>query len=613
MIDVSNSFKKAIKSANREIHGYIDIKYQNESYSRTVTKIPTPLNIVRSTGSGIINYSKIMPKYATLEDNYTLLDGSFIVWNENITDGLSYISDNVFEDIENNTIIITNNSTSTSSKGITIYFKENLPFDFTITITDTNDKTIVENVTNNQSYTYQFIFPNEIYISKVEINITSIEFPKNRLRIAYVDFNLGDLYQDDELISFEVDEQLDLLGETVPINTCDINLNNYPNNVGGNKFDPINPKGLTKYLTNEVKLEPYIGVLTEDNGIEYVKMGTFYLDDWSSNSDGNTTLHGSSFISKLKNMAIPDDGGFFDLTTPEQLSSYLNQRTNYAFYLMNGYYAFNNVKLEVNDLLEYLKLLIPFNSIYPSGSSYTFRKFLVNRYDILRLDELNTNIVDYISRDLLQEDVDYETKNKINELRIRYQSISSYGSTQRERIINNTHTLFNTEEYVWYKIDGKRIWDENPSFSYNVISGSGTASLVDKNHYFMVVKYTGTIGSKISVSYTNRTQNETKSIKESIIKLNDNTNGDNFDIDISNFGYAYDEYLQLIQEYYKNMDKNYIIKAKTMGDPSLVIGDTISIQTRYTDINNGYKDMIITKQKFTFDGGLSCEIEGVGD
>ena len=61
------------------------------------------------------------------------------------------------------------------------------------------------------------------------------------------------------------------------------------------------------------------------------------------------------------------------------------------------------------------------------------------------------------------------------------------------------------------------------------------------------------------------------------------------------------------------MDKNYIIKAKTMGDPSLVIGDTISIQTRYTDINNGYKDMIITKQKFTFDGGLSCEIEGVGD
>ena len=612
-MDVSDSFKKAIKNDNREVHGYIDIKYQNEYYTRSVTQIPTPLNLVRSTGSGIINYSKIMPKYATLEDNYTLLDGSFMVWNENVTDGKAYISNDLFENINDKTIIISNSSTTIPSKGITIYFKENLPFDFTINVIDTNDNITTENVTNNQSYTYQFIFSDEIYISRVEINITSVEFPKNRLRIAYVDFNLGDLYEDNELISFDVNESLDLLGETVPINTCEINLNNYPNSVGGNKFDPINPKGLTKYLNNDVTLEPYIGVLTEDNGVEYVKMGTFYLDDWSSNSDGNTTLSGSSVIAKLKNMTIPDDGGFFALTTSEELSSYLNQRTNYSFYLMNGYYAFNNSKLEVNDLLEYLKLLIPFNSIYPDGGTYTFRKFLANRYNIVRLDTLDTNVVDSISRDLLREDVDYETKNKIKELKIRYQSISAYGNTQREQIINNTHTLFNTEEYVWYKIDGKRIWDENPSFTYNVVSGSGSASLVDKNHYFMVVKYTGTVGSKISVNYTNRTQNETKSIKESVITLNNDTNGDNLDIDISDFGYAYDEYLQLIQNYYKNMDKNYIIKAKTMGDPSLEIGDTIAIQTRYTDINDGYKNMIITKQKFTFDGGLSCEIEGVGD
>ena len=50
-----------------------------------------------------------------------------------------------------------------------------------------------------------------------------------------------------------------------------------------------------------------------------------------------------------------------------------------------------------------------------------------------------------------------------------------------------------------------------------------------------------------------------------------------------------------------------------MGDPSLEVGDTISIQTRYQDINDGYKDIIITKQRFSYDGGLSCTIEGEGD
>jgi hypothetical protein len=50
-----------------------------------------------------------------------------------------------------------------------------------------------------------------------------------------------------------------------------------------------------------------------------------------------------------------------------------------------------------------------------------------------------------------------------------------------------------------------------------------------------------------------------------------------------------------------------------MGDPSLEIGDTIAIQTRYKDVNNGYKNITITKQQFTFDGGLQCSLEGVGD
>lgn len=128
-----------------------------------------------------------------------------------------------------------------------------------------------------------------------------------------------------------------------------------------------------------------------------------------------------------------------------------------------------------------------------------------------------------------------------------------------------THTLFNTEEYVWYSISNKRIWDDNPSFNYSVISGDGSAELIDKNYYFIIVKFSGSINSKISVSYVNRTQKEDKNIKESITKYNTD-NGSNLTVDVSPFGYFYPEYLELIQKYYVETDKKYKITAQTMGD-----------------------------------------------
>ena len=84
MISVSDSFKKAIKDFNRNIYGYVEVDYQHDEYSLSVDKIPQLSNISLDDGSGLFSNKKVMTKYATLETNYTLLDGSFVVWNENI-------------------------------------------------------------------------------------------------------------------------------------------------------------------------------------------------------------------------------------------------------------------------------------------------------------------------------------------------------------------------------------------------------------------------------------------------------------------------------------------------------------------------------------------------
>ena len=81
MINVSSSFKNAIKNENREIHGYVEVKYQDNEYDLEVLETPTISEVV--TSNVLVGGEKILKKLASLEDNYTLLDGSFMVWNEN--------------------------------------------------------------------------------------------------------------------------------------------------------------------------------------------------------------------------------------------------------------------------------------------------------------------------------------------------------------------------------------------------------------------------------------------------------------------------------------------------------------------------------------------------
>ena len=609
MITVSNSFKKAIKNANREIHGYVEVEYQNKDFDTTVTQIPTKSDIV--VENGLIKGEKTMQKYATLENNYTLLDGSFMVWNENVLLSSGYISNNVFGNINNSTIIITNNSTDLSTKGITIYFKENLPFDFVVTLTDTDDNEIVNVVSNNQSYVYQYLFYEEKNIKTVKIEISRMEKPLNRLRIAYVDFNISYLYEGDELINFDVTEELDLLLENIPINNCNIKINNYPDTHGRSKFDIINPQGITQYLNDNVVIKPYIGVLTDTNGIEYVPMGTFYLNNWSSDSDGNVTFNGYSIFNKFKGRQMIVNTDFlFDPIYAKDIGDMIKNQidVNIDFPLYS--FPWTNEYLKNTDLFDYISHVMPSFLYYNTYNNTVseFRKFYVDRYGVITLNRLNNTIVDKIDRNMLVTDLNYKVQNKIKYLNIK-STYPKLGSTV-SNILNENYTLKNDEEYVWFVSNDYDIGDIS-SFNYSVISGSAVATMIGYGRSLILVKITGTINSMINITCNGTAYVITNTINKNISIINNIESGDNLDIDLS--GYYYVLNPDILKTIYFTLPKKYKITAQTMGDPSLEIGDTISVQSRYSDVNNGYKSFVITKQQFTFNGGLQCVLEGVGD
>lgn len=609
MITVTDGFKKAIKKSEREIYGYVELDYQHDDYSLSVKKVPKLSDIVIDDGNGLFSNNKVMTKYATLEYNHTLLDGSFMVWNENIKSNVGIITKDTFENINDAEIVIENESSNKLVYGITIYFKENLPFDFDIDYVYNNEIIATDNVRNNSTMVYQKIFPHGEYISDISIKIINVEYSANRLRIANVDFNLSDLYDGEQLVSFDVTEEIDLLVENLPINTCSVRLNNYPDSNGNNKFDPISPVSITKYLTSNTTIKPYIGVLTEDNGIEYVPMGVFYINDWSSDVDGNVTINGNSLMGILKNITISSDGTFLrNGFTGYQIANYFTNMTGYNFNFISGTYY--NDYLRDTNLLNWISAQMPFQIMGYNTTSqrHEKRKFHITRYNVVSEDILNEEIVDKISRNELLSDVKYDTKSVINNVEVT--DIINYNitSSTTEDVVKDTITLRSEEEYQWYYFDKYTNYNTS-NFSYTS-TGSATATLIDKNYYMIYVKFNGNIGDTITITYNGHIYDNPPTKVYS--KRNNIPIGETLLLDFSKYFNANDSSIESSIDYYLTNDAKYRVDMETIGDPSLEAGDTINVQTRYNN-NDGYKKVIITKQNFKYDGGLQCNIEARGN
>lgn len=605
MIAVSDSFKKAIKSDNREIYGYVDVVYDEKTGDYSVDQIPAIAPISRQDGSDLIDGIKKMKNYATLENNYFLLDGSFILANENtLEDSGGYTSENIFSNINDKTITIVSSETGyVTTAGFTIFFKDNIPFDFDINIVtdyEDEDSNIAINIRNNTEYRYQKIFESEITIKEFTLNILSTEYNDRRIRIADIYFSLADIYEGEELVNFEVNEEIDIMLTSTPINTCTINLNNYPDENGFYKFDPINSTGIVPYLTDNTTIIPYIGVLTDDNGIEYVKMGTFYLTDWSSDNDGNVTLNGSSSLYFLKNEVIVAKE-----TTNRGPCVVLPSNYNFMLYLGSDLQCWYLKKYNLYDFLLNYLMLFRINS-----TNYNYLIYLyANRDNVITTRYSRPSFVDSISRYNLLEDVNVTTNLPIKEVIIKSYTYyaSAYTSDQSRNILNTSYTLTDTVEDVWFPLSGYGNRDSYSRFSYTVISGQASASLITNGFFSIYVRIRGTVGSIINIKYkANPTPYELKDIE---LKYTSDLNkiGETVTIDTTDYNRNYMS--KEFGNYFLNHYYKYSVVVNTTGDPSLEVGDGVEISTRYdTDLN-----IIITKQKFTYDGGLQCELEGRGN
>jgi hypothetical protein len=296
MITVSEAFKTAITSEEETDYAKLEFEfldvdaYSDDSIAVTAensfSKKDQMTNLVRDLSG----------KYATLETDYFLLDGSFVLPPKSTESGYevgwwsSVLSqaDSTFAADQVATITFTSDH---SSIGITVTFDqsaEEYAEEFEIEAFDSGDVSI-DSISVTGNTLSKYVWENNLTdYRKIVVTITKWCNPYRRARVTEIDFGIIKTYEDDKIVSLDIIEDIDTTSNTATTNEIQLMLDN-----SGQEFNILNPSGVYPYLQRRQKLKPFYGVGLP-SGVEYVQMGVYYLNEWKSDQGGLT----ASFIAR---------------------------------------------------------------------------------------------------------------------------------------------------------------------------------------------------------------------------------------------------------------------------------------------------------------------------
>lgn len=233
----------------------------------------------------------IETKYATLEKNFTVLDGKskFIDNDVNVAYWSNSMSDEngEFENAPSLTINFVNEVHS--SIGLTLTFSQySYPTELTITYYNSQNSELSSRTFYPDNYEY---FCEQIVANYKKI---VIEFKKTMHPYRYIKLNsivYGKLveFTGEMLVSANLVESVDMLSDEISINTLDFTL--YSND---DSFNILNPQGMFKTLQERQIINAY---KVQNN--EEKEMGTFYLDSWKSENDNKMKFSAIDLIGIL--------------------------------------------------------------------------------------------------------------------------------------------------------------------------------------------------------------------------------------------------------------------------------------------------------------------------
>ena len=342
MVAVSESYKNNIYAAERKTNVEVSFEIIDvEIYDNAIIYANKSEPLLSRIGQIHNKVREMTNKYATLEKDYLLLDGSFhipprydqiIPYRDEIGWWGADISDEFGNFSEPPLITFTLNEPH-SAIGLSVSFdiKANeYAKEFYIDFFNDLDEIIhTDHVTDNDKALYIMDKPINDF-KKVQIRIIQWVNPFRRARIVEIDFGIIRYYKGDKIINLNLLEEMDLLASVVPSNEVSFTIDN-----SDQEFNILNPKGFYGYLKENQEIRINFGLEIAPETYEYVPMGKYYLQEWTVDEGAMT----STFIARdiFSSFELIEYPHLLENVTLYELASRVFSYVNFKDYIIDDY------------------------------------------------------------------------------------------------------------------------------------------------------------------------------------------------------------------------------------------------------------------------------------
>ena len=276
MQKVSKAYKESMKSSLRE-RAYIMLSFgliNQEAQAKA--SVEDGDFAYYANAKNVLEEKNDDTVYATLEENFTKVDGSmFFLPRENqsgvyldtgiISDKL--LTEAIFE------LTINLNIVATDFKGITINFGENYPVDFDMV--SSSGQVIAFRENDQAVFSTEDVLTNT---TQVKLVFYTMKNPKSRVRIYSIRFGYGLVYYNQDVMSSTLESYVSPIGADVPQIDFSVQLKNYDH-----YFNVDNPKSAINFLETGQEMQIHYGYqLPDSDEIEWIIGNNLLCSEWES-------------------------------------------------------------------------------------------------------------------------------------------------------------------------------------------------------------------------------------------------------------------------------------------------------------------------------------------
>lgn len=334
MYQTSQEYKESMKRPVRnQSYMKIQLGLINQEAQQTAGLSDTNKYNDFSDAESIFNQHTVR-RYATYESNFWKANGISFFLPEKKSDyrkdGIT--STNLFEESFHVKFVF--GCGKSDIKGLTIKFGRNYPTKFTIV---TDNATSFEYENTEELFKSDDVFENT---ESIELVITEMNVPNARVRIDYIIFGLGLEYDDECISEASSNTTLSAINEDLPESEFKVTLCN-----DNQLFNVDNPSSDINFLESGQKVNVMMGYMLDDGNIEWIKMHSLYVSEWSAD-DSSATITAVDILKYLdekyyKGIYYEDGISLYDLAVLVLTDAGLNEDEYYIDSYMKKVYVHN--------------------------------------------------------------------------------------------------------------------------------------------------------------------------------------------------------------------------------------------------------------------------------